>query len=65
VKISTNLSFYVNELNLDVFKYNLFLNEMVVNLNVFGPLLKDKIRTDMKNSLIVTYKCHLSNISKL
>jgi len=27
--------------------------------------MKDNIRTNMKNNLIVTYKCYLSDISKL
>jgi len=38
---------------------------MTINLNVFGPLMKDRIRANMKSILIVTHKCHLSNISKL
>jgi len=35
------------------------------NLNVFGLFMNDKIIASMKNILIVTYKCHFSDISKL
>ena len=55
---------WVNKLNLDVSRYNLLLNEMKVNLHVLGPLMKEEIGTNMKNNLIVLYKCHLSDISK-
>ena len=35
---------------------------MTVNLNVFSPLMKDKIWTNMKSNLIVTYECNLITI---
>jgi len=38
---------------------------MAINLNVFDPFMKDMIIVNMKNILIITYKCHLSDISKL
>jgi len=38
---------------------------MVVNANVFGSFMKDKIKVNIKNNLIIIYKCYLNDISKL
>ena len=32
---------------------------------MFSPLVKDGIWANMKSSLIITYECHLSDLSKL
>jgi len=37
-------------------RYNTFSNEMIVNLNVFCPLIKHWVTSDMHSCLIVTMK---------
>jgi len=38
---------------------------MEINLNGFDAFLKNKIRPNIKNNMIVTFKFYLSDISKI
>jgi len=38
---------------------------MTINLNMFGPFMKDEIWANMKSNLIITNECQLSDLSKL
>ena len=38
---------------------------MTININMFDSFMKEEIWANMKSIMIITYECHLSDISKL